>query len=117
MGGSGSLAFGLFLASAADCILIDNSVRKLRSFEQYFVYLTHNRTLFANTIRLFSSALVSATVQFVAMINIVYTDVTWVVLGFAVLMNIALARRYLLQGKQMDPEDQQAVIRLKNPSK
>ena len=31
---SGILAFGIFLATALDCVLIDNSTRKLRSFSQ-----------------------------------------------------------------------------------
>ena len=54
LGASGSAAFGLFMATAIDCVLIDNSVRKLRSHPHCFVYLAHSRTVLANVFRLFA---------------------------------------------------------------
>ena len=42
---SGILAFGVFLATALDCVLIDNSTRKLRSYSQ----VRHLRIISAQT--------------------------------------------------------------------
>lgn len=102
LGISATLTFGLYLSCAVDCVLIDNSTRKLRSYQHFFIYLGDNGVLMANTMRLFSLGLITSAFMFVSAIDIVYNEITFFVLGLAIVMLLALARRFTLLGRQMD---------------
>ena len=102
LGASGSLSFGVFLATAIDCVLVDNSIRKLRSFQHCFIYLAASRVLMDNTIRLFMVAFLCASLEVCAMVNILYVDLTWPMVALTALMDVALLRRFILEGRQMD---------------
>ena len=84
LGGSGILAFGVFLATTVDCVLIDNSTRKLRSYQHCFIYLAHSRQLLSNTMIFFCCAFVCITVQMCSMANILFPEITWPVIGAAI---------------------------------
>ena len=101
LGASGVVSFGFFIATAADCVLVDNSTRKLCSHAHVFVYLAHSQMLLAMVMRLFYIAFVCVQVQVVAMVNILYVEATWPVVGLCVLMTLMLSRRFLLAETEM----------------